>query len=757
MEKNETVDNLESNLYSYWLIIKRFKWMIAAFCLVVVATVTIGSLMARKVYASKTIIQIERETPNIVSFKEIYQLDAGHEDFYQTQYKLLQCRSLARRVINTMDLKSHPKFLIEEKPNLMKQGIAYVSDLMNMQSAGTGHRSGADRRFRNQDQSDQAGRVSPSLVTYFLNGLVVNPVKNSRLVEISYNAYDPELSAQVANQVAESFIEMNIETKFEATEQATGFLYEQIESLKQEIVSMENVLQKYSQETEIISPNDEQNITIKKLNELSSAYTRSQTERIKLEARYNQLKKTSSGAQPEVYTNRLIQDLKANYAALEREDSEMSKKFKPDWPEMIRLKSRMGQAKRRLETEEQRIFSGLLKEAKDEYESVLNREQSLMSILGEQKQEAMVMNRNAFHFNSLMIEINEKKKLLESLLRRQSETGVSARLKGLKSSNVRIVDRAEIPSKASQPKTKQNIILGLFVGLIGGMGIAFCIDYLDNTLKNSNDVSRYLQLPVLGMIPIGKNQKVKREGKSKQPKKKVRMEVISLKEKNSMAAEAFRSLRTALLLSSVDNFPKIVLTTSCQPKDGKSTCSLNLAIIMAQAGKKTLLIDCDLRKPSTHRYLRLSNQEGLSNYLVSSSLDLPHRHKTAQPNLEVLTSGPIPPNPAELIGSEKFKQMLWKLKSMYDHILLDSTPILFFSEAQELVSLSSGVILVIKSGVTSRSMAKKGKEKLLQARGNIYGVVLNYLDYRHEYTYYYGKSYYRYYSGKQKESTAKSA
>jgi len=424
---------------------------------------------------------------------------------------------------------------------------------------------------------------------------------------------------------------------------------------------------------------------------------------------------------------------------------------------MERLKSQLEPAKRRIDEEEQRIVSGLLKEAKDDYESVLNREQSLKDILEEQKTEAMAMNQNAFHFNSLMIEINEKKELLESLLRRQSETGVSARLRGLKSSNIRIVDPAEVPAKASRPKTRQNIFLGFFVGLIGGIGIAFCLDYLDNTLKNSDDISRYLQLPVLGMVPNGKLQKAQKEKSGKRPGKKSRMEVISLQEKTSMAAEAFRSLRTALLLTSPEDFPRIILMTSCQPKDGKSTCSSNLAIIMAQAGKKTLLIDCDLRKPSGHRFMKISNKDGLSNYLASASMDLPNCQKTQQPNLDILSSGPVPPNPSDLIGSDKFKKMLLKLKHQYDHIILDSTPILLFAEAQELVPLANGVVMVIKSGITSRSMARKGKEKLVQTRANIYGVVLNFLDYHHEYSYYYGKSYYRYYGGSREEKKAKSA
>jgi len=724
----------EVDIREYWHIIKKRRWTIYTVVIILVITVTIGSFIAKQTYKATAALQIERENPKVLSFEEIFAIDASQQDFYQTQYKLIQSRSLARRVIKKMNLTSHPEFSPENKGGIL----------------------GRIRNIFRSDKGEKSEKMADpytGIINTFLKKLEVEPIRNSRLAEISFLSHNPRLSAEVINAVAEGFIEANLEATYFASREAHDFLSKQIEELRRDIAVKEEEMQHYAGQKDIISMQGDENIIISKLADLSAEYTRTQTERIAKESYYNQVKNASPDSIPEVLRNPVIQDLKKEYARLEREFAQKSKSFKAEWPEMVRLKSEFENAKQRLDKELNDIVTKVRKSAESEYKTALSRERGLKGMLDKQKVEAIELHRNSILYTTLETEVDNKRKLLDSMMKRVDEAGVSAELGSLGTSNIRIVDRAEIPQTAYRPRKELNIMLSIIVGLMLGTGLAFFFEYLDSSLKNKEDVERYLNLPTLAIIPsldglrsskadkYGYGSYYGDKSSEKLPKS---IEKIAQTNPMSSISEAYRSIRTSLLLSSPESPPQLILVTSSQPYEGKTATAVNLAITLTHLDKMVLLLEADLRKPKLSRIFNIKKDPGLTNFLTQNIDMATVIKKTDISNLFIITSGKSPPNPSELLSSSKFNDLLKDCRSPFSHIIIDSPPILPFTDAQLLADKVDRVILVVKGADTPREAVMMGKEKLDNAK--IVGVVLNNLDviehhhyYRHYY--YYGKKY----------------
>jgi len=718
---NETA---ELDLRKYLDIILRRRWIIISVTLIAVAITMVVSLVMKPVYTARGTVMIEKE-PNILSFEDIFQIETFRDDYFQTQYKLLQSRSLAERTIERLKLWEKAEFA-GRKP-------AAPEDLKNPV-------------FRRK------------LVDSFLRRLEVKPIRMTRLVEVAFKAHDPGLASDCVNTLFEAFVDMNIEAKYEATEQATEFLSQQIADLKAEISRKEQELQNYGQEKDIVILSDKETTILDKLSELNKALTEAQIDRVRKESYYNMVKDASPDFIPEALSNPLIQRLREDYLKLSREYIKMQEKFQPEYPEMQRLKAELESARELLKGETQRLVMA----AYSEYQTALKKERSLQELFDRQKEEAFRLNSNAILYNSLKIEIENKKNLLESLLKRQSETGVSARLRGLRTSNIRIVDKADIPIYPSSPKKLRNLLLALFLGLFGGLGLALVVEYLDNTVKSVEDVERYSGLPTLGVVPafgeeamysgyyyasrLGKDGGRKKTGKpekatAEEPKS---IELITHFAPESTFAESYRSLRTALLLSGPRSSLQVLMVTSPLPNEGKSATVSNLAVSLTQMEKKVLLVDADLRRPKQHRIFNLKNHDGLTNYL-STGLELNRLIKsTIVPSLYLINSGPIPPNPAELLGSERMAGLLKTLRDQFEFILLDTPPILSVTDAQVLGKMVDGLVLVVQAEKTPREALSQSREIIDLLQLKTFGVVINYLSldnrgyyYRHYYRHYY--------------------
>ena len=714
----------EIHLLDYWHVVLKRRWVIYTSLAVVVSVTTLGSLLQRPIYTATTRLQIEQNTPKILPFQDVMStVPDFRNDFYQTQYGLIQSRRVARETIDSLHLADLEEFKVSAPGGAAGDTVA------------------------SKDQAE-AKRVDK-----FLKKLTVTPVRNSRLVDIAFSSYDRALSAKVANRVADTYIAFNSASQYNTTERATTSLAHQIANLQDEIDLKEKKLQAYARDNQIVALSDKQNIALKKLNDLSDSYTRAQAERIAKEARYAALREATPSDLPEVLDSRLIQDLAAKYAELMRQQAELSQKFKPDWPEMVRLRRQIADTQDRLEAERQQIYTEVLGAAESAYQSAKNQEQFLKSALDEQKRLSQEANLKEIDYNNLKAEIANQRATLEALVKRQSETSSSAGLNDLVASNVRIVDVAEPPNRPSSPKILLNILLSVITGLGLGVGLAFFFEYLDKSVKTPEDILQAGGIPAIGLVPAlraeGSGLRVIRteagDGSHGSP-----VELISHEDSKSKISEAFREVRTALLVSQAGGPPKSILITSAYPGEGKTAVAINLAITLAQIGRRVLLIDADLRRPRIHKVFQVPNTQGLSTCLSASSVLWPEPVPTSVPRLDVVPSGPMPPNPADLLDSDRFWQVLTECKEQgYDHIIYDSPPVLPVADPVIMAARMDAVALVVLAGVSSRDALAHVVRRLQQVKARVVGAILNRADLASQ-PYYYGYSYKRYYGDEEK-------
>jgi capsular exopolysaccharide synthesis family protein len=704
----------EVHLRDYWRVILRRRWTIITFFLVVVTTVTLASFLMRPLYKAKAIIQIDKESPNILYFKDVYAVERAEQDYYTTQYKILQSRNLAKKVIKSLNLDKNLEFTGDQTKTLLMMIKDWSKGLFTT----------------TQKDKEKEEDIKPGLIDSFLSRLEITPVRGSRLVTVSYSTYEPELSAKIANTIAKSFIDFNLDSKIDATQQARDWLEKQLESLRARVEVSEEKLNKYARENNIIGIDEKQNIVTQRLTELSTAMNQATAERINKESLYRE-SEGEIDSNPFVLSNPLIQRLTNEYATLEAEYSQLSKLYKPGYPKMVRLEEQINRLKSTIEKEKRKIIKGI----RSEYEAALKRENYLNTALNKQKAEVLTLNEKAIQYNILKREADTNKELYNGLLQRLKETGVSA---GITMSNIQILDRAEVPEGPDKPKKRLNIFLAVMVGLFGGTGLAFFMEYLDNTVKTHEDIEQHIRLPFLGLIPYHPSSRYKGN-----PKPSPSKEIVTFEDSKSWISEAYRTVRTSILFASSGKPPKVIVFTSTRLGEGKTTTALNTALTLIQTGSKVLLIDGDMRRTRLHSILNINNSKGLSSYLSGQQGIETLQIKLRFPNLYIITSGPTPPNPSELIGSKMMRELLNTISPFYDYIIIDSPPVLGISDGIILSTMADGVILVIKAGETPREAVQRSKKLLSDVNAKILGVVLNCVnlerpDYSYYYNYYYG-------------------
>jgi capsular exopolysaccharide synthesis family protein len=519
-------------------------------------------------------------------------------------------------------------------------------------------------------------------------------------------------------------------------------LTKQLEDLKAKVERADENLQGFGSKHDIISLEEKENVTMQRLTELNETLTKAEADRMAKEALYKQTQDRNFDSFPSILENRLIQDLKQTYIQLEAQYMKLSETFKPEYPEMVRLKNQMETLQKRLNSEIDKMILGI----KSDYESSLRKEALLRQAFQQQKAKALEMKEKGIQYNILKREADTNRELYKGLLLRMKEAGVSA---GITASNIQIVDPAELPTQPYKPNKRLNLLLAVVVGLFLGVGLAFFFEYLDNTIKTPEDLEQWIRLPSFGMVPEVSNGRRRRLEKGAfYP-----VELITNSHPKSILSEAYRSIRTSILLSSSEKPPKKIAVTSPNPAEGKTTTVINTAIALSQTGAQVLIIDADMRKPKVHQIFNYENGVGLSTFL-SGHGDLESIVKKSEvPNLFYIPSGPVPPNPSELLGSNLFKKMLESLEARFDHILLDSPPVLGFADAIILSTSVNGVILTVLGGKTPRETLQRAREALQQTHTKILGVVINRVDIRRsDYGYYYYR-YHSYYGkeGKKKE------
>jgi capsular exopolysaccharide synthesis family protein len=717
----------EVHLRDYLRVIFKRRWIIITVFVILVTTVTIGSFKMDPIYQATTQVLIDRENPKVVNIEEVLGVNTTDKDYYQTQYEILKSKSLALKVIKTLNLDKSSEFISEKG----EKGIFIRIKKLLFPVKENNNASSIDSKYN-------------GLIKDYLGRLKIEPIRNSRLVNIKFEGKDPILITKIANTHAKLYIEESLERKFSASKYAVGWLSSRIKEVKKKLEHSELALQDYKKKNNLVSVDFEEsyNINIQKLNDLNAALTKAKTERIEKENIFKELKRISKNpdmidSMPAVVSNYLIQQLKAEYIKLSGRYQELSQKYGPKHPKMVRLSSEIKEIKRKIRQEVKKIAKSI----ETEYRVAKAKEGSIIKALEEQKRKALFLNEKEINYNVLKREVESNRALYESLLKRMKEASLT---EGLNTSNIMIVDPARIPDNPVKPKKRLNILLAMILGIFIGIGLAFFFEYLDNTIKTPEEVERYIGIPLLGII--GKFKKATAKPESE--------DIVALSDPKSNISEGFRTIRTNILFSAADMPKRVFLITSTAALEGKTTIATNLAVIFAQAGKKVLLIDSDMRRPKIHEIFGIRRSPGFSEVLVGESQISSVINNTKLSTLKVIPCGTIPPNPAELLVSQTMKELIQKAKERFDTVILDSPPIASVTDATELSTLADGVVMIIKSGVTPRDAIKKIIHQLSEINAPILGCILNAVDFKKEGYYYpYYQYYYKYYYGKEEKET----
>jgi len=730
--EQETTEQID--IRDYLRVIFKRRWEIITVFAIVVVSVMIHAYTATPVYKATSRLIIDKENPNVMSIQEVMAVDASGTDYYQTQYKIVESRNVARTVIKRLNLDKNEEFgprprhsLVASLKRLVRKTLAACKNAMV--SLLRTNESRASQPLEEHDPDYK-------LVSVFIDRIKVEPIRNSRLVDVSFEAKDPVLAAQITNTLAQAYIEKNLETKLKAVKEAVRWLHSRIETERAKVEKSEQALLAYKEKHNIVTDftSDVEKITAQKLAQLNTQVVEAESVRVEAETRYKQalaLEGTPDmlDSIPEVLKNELIQQIKSMEVELYKRISELSKKYGQKHPQMVAIHAELKTLQKRKTHEVKRVVNSL----RNEYRVSLARERSLKAALAKQKKESLDLNQKAIEYGVLHREVESARQMYQLLINRFKETSLT---EDMKTGNIRILDRAEVPKVPVKPRKQRNILLAVIFGLISGMGLAFFLEYLDNTIKDPEDIKRYLDIPYLGPVPVFASDD--------NPNQDIAPEVVTLSSPKSTASEAYRGIRTSILFSSVESEPQVIMVSSAGPQEGKTVTSSNLAIAMAQSGNKVVLLDCDLRRPKLYKLFNISRKRGVSNLLVEKADLKPMLFNTSVPNLHVIPSGPIPPNPAEILGSNRMAELIKVLRKNFTRIIIDTPPITAVTDAAVLAKLVDGVVLVVRANRTVRYVANNGLKQLKNVGARLLGVVLNGVDmgrgsyYYYQYYYYYG-------------------
>lgn len=719
MDDNNTAGE-EINIKEYLDVILKWRWVVITFFLVVVVTVAIHSFLARPEYQSTVRVAIENENPNIISIQEVLQMDASQADYLQTQVDIFKSRSLANEVIMRMNLEESLEFKSPEKEteldwiDAFKEWIKSVKDWVKSFFI-------TEKEKKEEFPAEEDAIYSP-LVGAYLGRLEIEPVRRTRLIDISFAGYHPEIITKIVNEHVQAYIDKNLELKFQATQDAISWLSKKLSDIKNTLTVAENTLQRFKEREDIVSLGDIMSLSTKgdsiihqKISELNSALTEARIKRLNLETTQNRLKKIEKRPEmiesfPNIIDNPLINNLKNSLADLLRKKSELREKYGEKHPRMMALNAEIKQ-------QEDKIIEQIAMVAKSistRYEIAFAQEKSIYAELEREKRKAKNLTRKSIQFSVLQREVESNKQIYDTLLTRMKETSLTS---GLNTSNLKIIDRAEAPISPIKPKKKRNILLAIIVGLAMGTGMAFFLEYMDDSIESPEDIEKHLKIPFLGHLSYVKNPKKDSE--------QTKWELFALNDAKSTTAEALRNIRTNISFRLKGKDDKSLVVTSANPGEGKSLFAINMAILFASMGKKTVLIDSDMRKPRIHKLTDIERSPGLSDALIGEvRLSSIIKH-VLLPNLYVIPAGTLPPNPAELLTNDRMDEFQQKFNKTFDIIIYDTPPMMSVTDSLILSKATGNTVLIIKGGETERKAVKHAARQLEELDAKILGTVLN--------------------------------
>lgn len=697
------------DLLKYWHIIVKRKWTVLSVFIIVLLTGMMMTMLTTPTFRASATLQIERQSQRVVSVPGVDAVENPYDyEFYETQFQLLRSRSMSEKVAADLDPED-PVFAVMGAPSPLGKLMQLVL------GRGTSDNNSVD--------VEQRRRQLAALVR---GGLSVEPVPKSRLVRIHFDSPDAALSAKIANAIATGFIESNMERRVDNSAYAREFLEDRLEQVKLKLQDSEKALTDYAQAENIINIGDRSSLKSADLESLSAALTGARQERIDAEARLRQADGANAYSHPLMMQNEGIQALRSTRAKLEAEYQEKLLTFKPAYPLMLQIKRQIGEIDKQLEAEVKLIKSSVTAT----YQAALDKESMLKEQVDLLSQEVLTAQGRNTDLTLLEREVETNRQLYDALLQRYKEIGITS---NVDSNNVSMVDTALPPGGPFTPDVRKNFLMSMLTGLVLGCMLAFLFEFLDDTLKRPDEIEKHLGIGVLGVIP--KLEGVTPEEASMDPR--------------SAFSEAYRSVRTSLQFSTEAGVPKILLVTSASASEGKTTTALTLARNFAQLGRRVLLIDADLRNPSLHRVLGSDNSMGLSNFLAGGIKPAAAIKPTKTLRLTFIPSGPLPPNPAELLAGPKMVSLLSLAGEKFDQVIIDGPPIMGLADSPILSNLASGTLLVVEGGSTRIATAKEALKRLFGARAHVVGALITKFDVRVSgYGYGYGGDYggYQYYA-----------
>ena len=719
----------DNGLLQYWPILRKYRWTIAATVIVVVTLATIVTLRTTPIYEAVGRIAVGHENNDVLGFKSTGESFVSDDDYdytvaLDTQMKILQSDAIALATAKALQLDKSPQF---SSPS------SNANDPLAAPSVDP--------------------RQEAAMMGFIQGGLKLTVVPKTRIIEIRFSNPDPQLAAKVVNTLVNVYVEQNFKTKFESAMQTSDWLSKQLSDLQLKVETSQEKLVEYQKEHGILGIDEKQNIVTSKLDELNRDLTAAEADRIQKESRYRLTQSGNPELIANVDSNALLPVLRKQEAELRNQIAQAEVQLGPAHPRILELNSQLKQ----VQSSERQEVDKLAGRIKTDYLAASQREAMLTTALDSQKQAANKLNENAIEYSLLKRDVETNRQLYEGLLQKLKEASVSA---GLKSSNIRVVDVARTPLAPARPDKRRNILMATVMGLLGGVVLAFLLEAVDTTVRTPEQAQALSNLPALGIIPASQTL-LSRSQRSLSSKSGLRetVELVTYRRPKSDISESYRALRTAILLSASGAPPRVILVTSALPQEGKTTTSINTAVTLAQKGARVLLVDADLRRPSIHKVFDIKPKVGLSTVLTGvSPLELSITHVPQLPNLYLLPAGPPPPHPAELLGSNLMKQLILQWRQEYDHVIFDTPPALSVTDSILLSVDMDAVVLVIRSGNTTKAALRRTRELLGQVNARVLGVVVNAVDvdspdyYNY---YYYGSKYGGY--GRYTEKTEKHA
>lgn len=694
IEDERPGDPDEIDLLAYWNILLKRRWLILGIIGTCVALALVATLMATPVYRATTVMRLDSNDQQILPINANSMGGFNWDpEFLATHYALLQSRSLAERVADDLNLNAAAIARLQPESWLQRlKGLVRPAPAPSAADAAATAAVDA-----NDTEREQVTNVIRS-------GLTVEPVRDSRLVNIHFFSPVPQFAARAANAVADGFIASEMDSRFGASNYAKTYLEDQLALVKSRLEDSERELVAFAQKENLVTSEGGQSLVGQNLSDLNASLAAAQSQRIRAQSRWQA---TSGGAIPQdMLGNSMMSTLQTQRAQLQRTYQEKLQTFKPDYPEMQALQGQLDELAKQISAE----LSSIRASVKAEYDAALREERLLTSQLGSLRTETLDVDNRSIQYNILKREVDTNRQLYDGLLQRFKEVGVAG---DLRPKNISIVDRAQVPAGRFSPSVSKNVLIGLMLGMLLGVAIAFVLEFLDDTLKTPDDIERRLKLTVLGIIP-------KLTGKQTPATASVDL--------RSAFSEAYRSVRTALQFATDSGIPRVLLVTSAGPGEGKSTTATALGRNFAQLGKRVLIIEADMRNPALHKTMTRDTDKGLSNLLVGES-SLPEViTQSGHDGLDVIFAGPLPPNPAELLSGSRMVSLLAITREHYDQIIIDGPPTMGIADAPILANTAGATLMVVHSGSTKIAAAQAAIKRLRVARARLLGVVLTKYD-----------------------------